>query len=274
VPSMHPRCAQHGLAVAPDGLCVLCRRERSAPVGSTTTGAPDAATGYTPPLSASPARPAASPSPAKWVGLGALLLLAAAGAGFALELTSSEQVAVQPTAASGRLSEAAFEHSTEQRELDKSKAADLEASLKMLERAEAERVQKQQLAAAQADEQYKVKLAAREQEERERDRARHEAVTRDLDTVAFNKLRGNVQITMYSTEWCGVCTRARKYMHDKRIPFKELDVEKDEQARRSAHALNPRGGVPTIAIDKEVLVGFSPESLEHHISRAAQARKL
>jgi glutaredoxin len=225
-----------------------------------------------PPLSAAPMQHESSSF--KLLGFGALLLLVAAGAGLALKLTSSEQVSLQPTAASARLSEAAHESSPEQRELDKAKAADLAASLQMLERAEAERVQKQRLAAAQAEQQRQATQATREQEDRERDRARHEAVTRDLDTAAFNKLRGNVQITMYSTEWCGVCTRARKYMHDKRIPFKDFDIERDEQARDRAHAVNPRGGVPTITIDKEVLIGFSPESLEHHISRAAQARKL
>jgi hypothetical protein len=30
VPSVHPRCNQHGL-VAPDGMCVLCRKASSAP---------------------------------------------------------------------------------------------------------------------------------------------------------------------------------------------------------------------------------------------------
>jgi glutaredoxin len=247
-------------------LCVLCRREGAA----AQPGAEDP--GYTPPLSAAPVQ--RESSTIKLVGFGALLLLVAAGAGFALKLTSSEQVSLQPTAASARLSEAAHESSPEQRELDKAKAADLAASLKMLERAEAERVQKQQLAAAQAEEQRKSSQAARDQEERERDQARHEAVTRDLDKAAFNKLRGNVQITMYSTEWCGVCTRARKYMQDKHIPFKDFDIEQDEQARSRAHALNPRGGVPTISIDKELLIGFSPESLEHHIAVAAKARKL
>jgi glutaredoxin len=201
-------------------------------------------------------------------------LLAVVSAGIAIKLSSGERLPLQPMAASARLTEAPSEPSSEQRELDKAKAADLAASLEMLERAEAERVQKQQLAAAQAEEQRKSTLAARDHEERERDRARHEEVTRDLDRQAFNKLRGNVQITMYSTDWCGVCQRARAYMRDKRIPFREFDIDLDEQARVRAHALNPKGSVPTITIDKELLIGFSPDSLEAHISRAARAKKL
>lgn len=265
MPSLHPRCAQHGLAVAPDGLCVLCRRQRAAP----TADAPDAA--YTRPLSAAAPRQR-STSALKLAGIGALIVLAAAGA--ALTLSSREHVPLQPTVASASLNEAAPLPASEQSELDRAKAADLAASLAMLERAEAERVQKLQLAAAQEEERRQATQAAREQEERERDRARHEAVARDLDTQTFNKLRGNVQITLYGTDWCGVCQKARAYMKDKHIPFKDFDIDQDEQARTRAHALNPRGSVPTITIDKELLIGFSPQALEERISRAARARKL
>jgi len=266
VPSLHPRCAQHGLAVAPDGLCVLCRRT------STPAASPAAQdSGYTPPMAVEPA--ASEASSLKLLKWGALLLLAAAGAGLALQLTTKDHVPLQPTAASARLPDVVSEHNAEQSALDKVKAADLAASLAMLDRAEADRVKKQQLAAAEAHEQRQVTLAAREQEERERDRARHEAVTRDLDMQAFQKKRGNVQVTLYGTDWCGVCDRARKYMNDKHIPFKDFDIDRDEQARTRAHALNPQGSVPTITINKELMIGFSPDSLEDHIARAAHARK-
>jgi glutaredoxin len=238
-------------------LCVLCRRQRA---------------DFTPPLSAAP--PARETSPLKSIALGALLVLGAAGAGLALRFTTDDQIPLQPSAASARLPEVAPEPSAEQRALDKAKAADLAASLAMLDRAEAERIQKQQLAAAQSEQQRQAAQAARDQEQRERDRARHEAVTRDLDLQAFRKQRGDVQITLYGTDWCGVCERARKYMRDKHIPFKDFDIEQDQQARQRAHALNPQGSVPTITIDKQLLIGFSPESLEAQIAKAARARKL
>lgn len=213
-------------------------------------------------------------SPRKLLGFGALLLLAAAGAGLALQLSSNDTVPLQPSTATARLTEVTPEHSAEQSALDKAKAKDLAASLAMLDRAEAEQNEKQQLSAAHAEEQRKLTLAAREQEDRERDQARHEAVTRDLDMQAFQKKRGSVQITLYGTDWCGVCDRARKYMRDKHIPFEDFDIERDQQARTRAHALNPQGSVPTITIDKELLIGFSPDSLEERIARAARARKL
>lgn len=266
MPSLHPRCAQHGLAVAPDGLCVLCRRQSvRAPAGAEDPN-------YRPPLSAAPPRREANPL--KFIGALALLLLAAVAAGFALKQSTDNALPQQPSATSTRLPEADPELDAQQRALDKAKAADLAASLAMLERAEAEQVGKQQLAAAQADELRRASVVARDQEQRERDRARHEAVTRDLDMQAFQKVRGDVQITLYGTDWCGVCQVARKYMRDKRIPFKDFDVDNDQQARTRAQALNPRGSVPTITIDKELLIGFSAEALEERITRAARARTL
>ena len=266
MPSLHPRCAQHGLAVAPDGLCVLCRRQ--------SVGAPPAAqvASYSPPLAASQRSP--SKLALKLVGALAVVALGALGASVVFELGFGGPSVVQPTAASASLAEAAPDPSAAQRALDQAKAADLAASLEMLDRAEAERLQQQRLAAAEVEQQRQQAQAAREREERERDRARHEAVARDLDAQAFNKLRGNVQITLYGTDWCGVCQRARAYMNDKRIPYKDFDIDRDEQARARAYSLNPRRSVPVITIDKELLIGWSPKSLEERINRAAHARKL
>jgi glutaredoxin len=115
-------------------------------------------------------------------------------------------------------------------------------------------------------------LARRERERQEQDRRRHEAVARDLQQQSLKAARRNVSITMYSTSWCGVCKSARSYMLSQNIPFTELDVEQDASARARAAALNPRGSVPTIAIDNEVLIGFSAGSLEDRIARAARKR--
>jgi glutaredoxin len=61
-------------------------------------------------------------------------------------------------------------------------------------------------------------------------------------------------------------------MQAENIAFIDLDVENDLAARSRAHALNPRGSVPTITIDEELLIGFSPTSLESKIERAARRR--
>jgi glutathione S-transferase len=61
-------------------------------------------------------------------------------------------------------------------------------------------------------------------------------------------------------------------MQAKNIPFTDLDVEHDAAAHDRERALNPRGTVPTITVDDDVMIGFSPESLENRITRAVRRR--
>jgi glutaredoxin-like YruB-family protein len=77
---------------------------------------------------------------------------------------------------------------------------------------------------------------------------------------------------MYSTAWCGVCKRARRYFEEKRIEFEELDVDEDPRARAEYVLLNPRRSVPTIKIGDQVVVGFSAEAVERALDSAARSR--
>jgi glutaredoxin len=117
-----------------------------------------------------------------------------------------------------------------------------------------------------------AELARRDREREEQDRKRHLAIEHDMQQQSLNAARRRVSITMYSTSWCGVCSSARAYMLSKDIPFTELDVERDPLAHDRAKELNPRGSVPTIAIDDELLIGFGAAALESRIDRAARKR--
>jgi glutaredoxin len=249
-------------------MCVLCRKE----AGLKSQRPKD--TGYTMPLTAAELTAGGSAGVLRVVGLLGSVLLLTAGAVYAWKMPLS-QAPEQPSAASLSLIKAT--PSEEVSELDRAKAADLAESLALLDRAEKERQEKLKLAAAEAEQQRvaaEAAKAARAEEEAERDRARHEAVTQELDATAMKQARSRVQITLYGTDWCGVCVKARAYLQAKNIPFKDFDIDRDKAARARAYALNPRHSVPIISIDKELLIGFSPDSLEDRITRAAQARKL
>ena len=69
------------------------------------------------------------------------------------------------------------------------------------------------------------------------------------------------ELIMYATEWCPVCTRARRWMTAEEIEFEERDVEQDPAAARRHTELNPRRTVPTFERGEHTLVGFSPEAL-------------
>lgn len=258
------RCAQHGLVVAPDGLCVLCRRQ-----------AADAAAPEQPHVA-----PVSLPAEGRALGvieLAALLLMAAAGGAWGWRYV---QGVLHPEGARARAAQTAEPRPLaapatvdEQSALDKTKAADLAASLEMLAQAEAERRAREQQLLAQDEARRGAAEAARLAEEKQRDAARHAAVKRDLEQMGLEQARRNVQITMYSTGWCPVCKSARAYMTARGIAFTEFDIEQNDVARERAHAMNPRHTVPTITIDRELLVGFNAESFEERIARAARKRK-
>jgi glutaredoxin len=70
--------------------------------------------------------------------------------------------------------------------------------------------------------------------------------------------RRNSRVVMYSTTWCGVCKRARRYFQQQNIPFAEYDVEKTDKGRQDFRRLNGRG-VPIILVGDKRMNGFSVE---------------
>jgi glutaredoxin-like YruB-family protein len=84
--------------------------------------------------------------------------------------------------------------------------------------------------------------------------------------------RRRVPVVMYSTTWCGVCERARKYFQQEGISFLEHDVDEDPAARDEYLRLNPRRSVPTIKVGDEVIVGFSAQAVNTALDSAARSR--
>ena len=75
-----------------------------------------------------------------------------------------------------------------------------------------------------------------------------------------------VPIILYSTSWCGVCKKARRFMEERGLAFVEKDIEKDRSAARELQekcerAKVPLGGVPVIDIGGQLMRGFDPNRL-------------
>lgn len=82
--------------------------------------------------------------------------------------------------------------------------------------------------------------------------------------------RKRVTITMYATQWCEVCKRARNYMQANRIDFMELDTDENPVAKQRLEQLNPGQTIPTFQIDELVYVGFREELFEAKLDTASQ----
>ena len=69
------------------------------------------------------------------------------------------------------------------------------------------------------------------------------------------------KVVMYSTEWCGVCKTAKRYFKERKIPFREYDVEKSRKGESDFKRLRGQG-VPIILVGKQRLNGFSTARFE------------
>ena len=68
-------------------------------------------------------------------------------------------------------------------------------------------------------------------------------------------------VVMYSTSWCGVCKKAKRYFQSKNIPYTEYDIEKSERAAKEYRKLRGRG-VPVILVGDNRMNGFSVKNFD------------
>lgn len=95
---------------------------------------------------------------------------------------------------------------------------------------------------------------------------------RQMPPSQVQALLRTVRITLYTTPWCPHCSRARQWLRHNGIPFVERDIEQDPANRRAMTAINPRGSVPTIDVDGQVLVGFNERQVGEAITRSVRRR--
>lgn len=69
------------------------------------------------------------------------------------------------------------------------------------------------------------------------------------------------RVLLYSTSWCGFCTKARQYFQANGIAYEEYDVERSAKGKRDYAKLGG-GGVPVILVGEQRLNGFSADAFE------------
>ena len=77
------------------------------------------------------------------------------------------------------------------------------------------------------------------------------------------------EVVMFSTQGCGYCNKARKFLTEQRIPFSELDLDEDPAAPGKLSSLGQRAGlgprdlqgVPIIFVDGQPILGWDQRRL-------------
>lgn len=81
----------------------------------------------------------------------------------------------------------------------------------------------------------------------------------EVEAVAAEFVHRNVVI--YTTEWCGVCKRAKAHLKSRGVVFTEFDIEKNGLAKAEFKRLNGKG-VPLILVGDKRMSGFSATRLD------------
>lgn len=72
-------------------------------------------------------------------------------------------------------------------------------------------------------------------------------------------------VTIYTTDWCHVCKKAKRYMDGENIQYTEYDIEKSRKARREFDRLGGKG-VPVIVVGEQKMHGFSAPRLDSMVA--------
>jgi glutaredoxin len=75
------------------------------------------------------------------------------------------------------------------------------------------------------------------------------------DATALKDLAQAGDIRMISSETCGWCTAARRWMTAEQIPFDECFIEREARCRADYEALGAQG-TPTLLVRGQRIIGF------------------
>jgi glutaredoxin len=92
------------------------------------------------------------------------------------------------------------------------------------------------------------------------------------DPAQITQALRSTPVTMFTTQWCGVCTRARNFFRANQIPFKERDIDRSAADRQELLALTGKTSIPYIDIDGQRISGFGEASVSEALRRSVERR--
>lgn len=70
------------------------------------------------------------------------------------------------------------------------------------------------------------------------------------------------RVILFSTPTCTYCRRAKRYLRERGVPFKDVDVSRDATAARDMVRRSGQQGVPVIDIGGKIIVGFDQHKVD------------
>lgn len=78
---------------------------------------------------------------------------------------------------------------------------------------------------------------------------------------------GKVQprVIIFTTPTCTFCNAAKRYLRERGIKFKEVDVSRDPAAARDMVRRSGQQGVPVLDIGGKIVVGFDRPKIDKYL---------
>ena len=76
------------------------------------------------------------------------------------------------------------------------------------------------------------------------------------------------RVTVFTTPTCSWCRRAKQYLTQQQVRFREVDVSRDPSAARDLVRMTGQMGVPVILVGNRPIVGFDKPQLDRLLNLA------
>ena len=74
-------------------------------------------------------------------------------------------------------------------------------------------------------------------------------------------------IRLFTTTHCPSCSLTKKYLTDKKISFKEINLDNDMQAAQEMVELSGQLSVPVLDVNGEIVIGYNRPAIEHALAK-------
>ena len=71
-----------------------------------------------------------------------------------------------------------------------------------------------------------------------------------------------MSVTVYSTNSCPWCVKAKDFLKDNKVAFKEVNVAEDSKGLQDMEEKSGQRGVPVIDANGTIIVGFDRDALK------------
>ena len=80
--------------------------------------------------------------------------------------------------------------------------------------------------------------------------------------ISMSEKKTYPKVIVFSTPTCSFCKKAKQHLRQNNVPFKDVDVSKDNAAARDMDRRSGQRGVPVLVIGGKMVVGFDRPNID------------